>query len=47
MHTNPWTGVYEDDPERFFDRHPSKISDADLWRWRACCEALREMKGEK
>jgi hypothetical protein len=46
MRTNPWTGKYEDDLERFFYRHPAKVSTADVWRWRAACEALREMIGE-
>jgi len=38
--------VWEDDPEKFFRRPPHLISNADIFRWRACCDALREMTGE-
>jgi hypothetical protein len=36
-------GVYEDDPEKFFRRSPWDVNSADIWRYRACCDALREM----
>lgn len=45
MRTNV-NGRFEDDAERFFGRHPSRVSNADMWRWRAACEAVREMTGE-
>lgn len=47
MRTNAFSGVFEDDAGKFFDRHPSRVSSADLWRWRAACAALRELDGEK
>jgi hypothetical protein len=46
MRTNPWTGILEDDLERFFLRPAHKVSSADIWRWRACCNAQRELDGE-
>ena len=46
MKTNGWTGAIEDDAGKYFNRHPSLISDADLWRWRAAVEALRESSKE-
>lgn len=43
MRSNGWTGDYEDDMAGFFDRHPSKVSSADVFRFRAAAEALREI----
>jgi len=46
MRTEPWMGTYEDDMTRFFvGRSPWEVSSADIWRWRAACEALRELEG--
>jgi hypothetical protein len=39
-------GRYEDDMERFFRRSAWDVSNADVLRWRAACEALRELTGE-
>jgi hypothetical protein len=47
MRRNPWTGVVEDDMERFFRRSPWEVSAADIWRWKAACAAVRELDGEK
>lgn len=47
MRTNPWTGAYEDDMERFFRRSPFDVHSADVWRWRAGCQAERDLSGEK
>jgi hypothetical protein len=32
-----------DDLTKFFPGSPWEVSDGDIWRWRAACEALREM----
>lgn len=31
----------------FFGRPPFQVGDGDVWRWRAACEALRELRDEK
>ncbi len=45
--TNPWSGDFEDDPEKFFKRSMWDISNADIIRWHAACTALRELQHEK
>lgn len=47
MRADALSGAFEDDMERFFRRSPFDVSDADVWRWRACCEALRELNEGK
>lgn len=38
-------GYEEDDMRAFFiGRNPWEVADADIWRWRASCRALREMQ---
>jgi hypothetical protein len=38
---------FEDDMTKFFvGRSPFEVSAADVWRWRACCRAMRELDGE-
>ncbi len=39
-----FNGEAEDDPEKFFRRSPWDVSPADLWRWKACCHALRQLR---
>lgn len=46
MRTNPVSGVFEDDMTAFFGRRPNEVSDADIYRWRACCDALRDLRRE-
>ncbi len=47
MHVDAWTGIVEDDMTRFYTgRTPWQVTNADVWRWRACCEAQREMDRE-
>jgi hypothetical protein len=43
MRVNGYSGEYEDDLERFFRRSPWDVSDGEVWRWRAACQALREL----
>jgi len=47
VRTNGWTGAPEDDMEAFFRRSPWDVGSGDVWRWRAVCQALRELDGEK
>lgn len=47
VRTNAMSGAYEDDMTAFFRRSPWEVSDADIWRWRAACEALRELRDGK
>lgn len=41
---NAMSGEAEDDPEKFFRRSPWDVSSADLWRWKAACQALRSLR---
>jgi hypothetical protein len=43
LRTDPWSGQIEDEAEKFFGRSPWLVGSGDLWRWRAACEALREL----
>ncbi len=48
MRTNAMSGMVEDDMTKFFiGRSPFEVSDADIWRWRACCEALRQLDKDR
>jgi hypothetical protein len=48
VRTNPLSGLYEDDMDRFFvGRSPWQVGAGDIWRWRAACQALRELEQEK
>ena len=38
--------VHEDDMERFFPTRAWKVPAAQVWRWRAACQALRELDEE-
>ena len=38
--------LYEDDLERFFPCKAWEVPTAQVWRWRAACQALREKTGE-